>query len=98
MLLLSPNSSRSHFCVMYLAAFCVARVAVRPKSSVWLRTLLAAAAIFSTLSIHVRLPGTHMIEQIFLWLGVVTLATICLLIASIMTLWQNNEHPTGEIA
>ncbi len=71
MLLFSPNSSRSHFCIMYLPAFCVARIAVRPEASRLLRTLLLLAAISSTLSIHIRLPSTMLAEQVLLWLGVV---------------------------
>ena len=44
-----------------------------------MRILLAAAVICSTLSIHVRLPGSETGEQILLWIGVVMLATIFLL-------------------
>lgn len=91
MVLLSPNSSRAHFCVMYLAAFCVGRIAVRPGASIWLRIFLAAAVIASTLSIHVRLPGTEVAEQILLWIGVVMLATVFLLIAAIIALYQGKE-------
>jgi hypothetical protein len=86
MLLFSPNSSRAHFCVMYLAAFCVARIAVRPASSSLLRILLGIAVVSVTLSMHLRLPFTHGIEQIFLWVGVVMLSTIFLLLASCVAL------------
>ncbi len=82
MLLFSPNSSRSHFCIMFLPAFCVARLAVRPGASVLLRTLLALAVISSTLSIHLRLPSSMLVEQVLLWIGVVMFAALFLLFAS----------------
>ena len=82
MLLFSPNSSRAHFCIMYLPAFCVARLAVRPGAGRLLIALLALAAIASTLSIHVRLPGSQVPEQLMLWVGVVMLSAFFLLLAS----------------
>jgi hypothetical protein len=82
MVLFSPNSSRAHFCVMYLPAFCAARLAVRPGAGKLLVALLALAAIFSTLSIHIRLPGTLVPEQWLLWIGVVMLSACFLLLAS----------------
>jgi hypothetical protein len=84
MLLLSPNSSRAHFCILYLPAFCIARLAVDVAGPVLLRTLVIGAAISSTLSIHLRLPGTQVVEQWLLWLGVVTIATLLLLWACIV--------------
>lgn len=85
MVLLSPNSSRAHFCVMLLPAFCIARLALGQKSR-QLTALLAAAAISSTLSIHIRLNATLDAEQILLWIGVVMFAAIFLLWASIIAL------------
>jgi hypothetical protein len=82
MLLFSPNSSRAHFCLMYLPAFCVARLAFRPGAGRLLIALLALAAICSTLSIHVRLPGSQVPEQLMLWVGVVMLSAIFLLLAT----------------
>lgn len=85
MVLLSPNSSRAHFCVMLLPAFCIGRLAFGEKSR-WLTALLIAAAICSTLSIHIRLNATLAAEQILLWIGVVMFAAIFLLWASIIAL------------
>ena len=85
MVLLSPNSSRAHFCVMLLPAFCIGRLALGERSRP-LTLLLAAAAISSTLSIHIRLDATLAAEQILLWIGVVMFAAIFLLCASIIAL------------
>jgi hypothetical protein len=82
MVLLSPNSSRGHFCVLYLPAFCLARLAVRPSGAVLLRGFLAAAVICSTLSIHLRYKFTMAPEQVLLWAGVVMFAAVFLLLAS----------------
>jgi hypothetical protein len=82
MVLLSPNSSRAHFCVLYLPAFFIARLAVRPGASLLLRSLLAAAVICSTLSIHIRIGPTQTAEQVLLWIGVVMLCAVFLLLAA----------------
>lgn len=95
MLLLSPNSSRAHFCIMYLPAFCIARIAVRPGASKTLRILLALALLSSTLSIHVRL-GTRTFEQILLWLGVVMFASIFLLLACAWALWAGPQPASAS--
>ena len=94
MVLLSPNSSRAHFCVMLLPAFCIGRLAFGEKSR-WLTALLIAAALCSTLSIHIRLNATLAAEQILLWIGVVMFAAIFLLWASIIALIH---PPSKEIA
>ncbi|MDB5298524.1 MAG: hypothetical protein JWO87_187 [Phycisphaerales bacterium] len=91
MLLLSPNSSRAHYCILFLPAFCVARLAVR-KPAGWVSILLWLAVIFSTLSIHIRLPGTMATEQVLLWIGVVMFATIFLLAASTITLAKSGPN------
>ena len=85
MVLLSPNSSVAHFCVLYLPAFCIARLAVLTRALA-LRVLLALAVVFSIASIHIRIGATMAAEQILLWLGVITFATLMLLIASVLTL------------
>lgn len=85
MLLLSPNSSRAHFGLMYLPAFCVARVAVHAAPGggrTLLGTLLGLSVACSTASIHLRLPGTFAAEQTLLWLGVVSASALFLLVAS----------------
>lgn len=86
MLLLSPNSSRAHFCIMYLPAFCLARLAVRSDCGKLLRWTLALAIAASLLSIHLRLPGTQSIEQYLLWVGVVTIETVLLLAGCVIAL------------
>lgn len=93
MLLFSPNSSRSHFCIMYLPAFCVARLAVRPGASVLLRVLLLLAVVASTLSIHIRLPSTMLAEQVLLWIGVVMFCALFLLVASALALSAPTPEP-----
>ena len=92
MLLLSPNSSRAHFCILFLPAFCVARMAVRRGASVWLRMALVAAAICSTLSIHIRLPFSYGSEQSFLWFGVVMWVAVFLLLASCRSVFTRHIH------
>ena len=93
MLLLSPNSSRAHFCVLYLPAFCLARLAVRPGASRVLIALVALAVMACTLSVHLRLSVTMTVEQIFLWLGVVMFATIFLLLGSCVAIVQPARRP-----
>ena len=95
MVLFSPNSSRAHFCVMYLPAFCLARLAVRGGAEVLLTALHALAAITSTLSIHVRLPGSQVPEQLMLWVGVVMLSSVFLLLACCRALaWYPADSPS----
>jgi len=89
MLLLSPNSSRAHFCIAFLPAFCIARLTLL-RSGAALRVLLALAVLLSTLSIHIRLPWSYDAEQLLLWLGVITLATLFLLLACILALTGKN--------
>jgi len=97
MLLFSPNSSRAHFCIMYLPAFCVARLAVRPSAGKILIALLALAAICSTLSIHVRLPGSQVPEQLMLWVGVVMLSAFFLLLATCRALAGYPEDTVASV-
>jgi len=85
MLLLSPNSSRAHFCIMLLPAFCVARAAVQ-KPAYLTAALLALAVLCSTLSIHIRIRATYTAEQLLLWLGVVFFSAIFLLLACVLLL------------
>ena len=90
MLLFSPNSSRAHFCIMYLPAFCVARWAVRDEQIV-MRVLFAMAIVFSTLSIHIRLGSTLAGEQLMLWIGVVTLSAVSLLIGCAIAVQRHHQ-------
>jgi hypothetical protein len=95
MLLLSPNSSPAHFCVMLLPAFCIARLAVYTRG--WgLRALLALAILFSILSIHVRIPSTLAAEQILLWLGTISASAFFLLLACIAALLRPMYLPVAN--
>jgi hypothetical protein len=85
MLLFSPNSSRAHFCIMLLPAFCVARYAVRAKSiAAW--TLLILSLVSSTLSIHIRVGSSAVAEQFLLWVGVVMFSALFLLLGCVVAL------------
>ena len=95
MLLLSPNSSRAHFCILYLPAFCIARLAVRRRAGVTLRVLLVLAAVAATLSIHIRLPRTVETEQVLLWVGVVMFAAVFLLMASTVALATKSKYSSS---
>lgn len=96
MLLLSPNSSIAHFCVMYLPAFCIARIAVHTRF-VGLRTLLGLSALCALLSIHLRIPATHLSEQVLLWAGIVSFSTLFLMLACVVALAERmSESRTGN--
>jgi hypothetical protein len=75
-LLLSPMSSRSLFCMMLLPAFCVARAAVQRNSSIaWLSILTAGALSFAKTFSHQTL-----------WAGFSTLDTLALFAGSVWLL------------
>lgn len=81
MLLLSPNSSRAHFCLLYLPAFSIARWAVHRKDFA-VRAFLALAVLSSMLSTRPRLPGSSHFEQALLYLGVSMFAAVFLVFAA----------------
>ena len=81
MLLLSPNSSRAHFCLLYLPAFSVARRAIHGKDLI-VRIFFALALLSSVLSTRPRLPHTDRFEQPMLWLGVSMFSALFLVFAA----------------
>jgi hypothetical protein len=81
MLLLSPNSSRAHFCLLYLPAFSIARWAILRKD-VAVRIFFALAVLSSVLSTRPRLPHSDRIEQPLLYLGVSMFAAVFLVFAA----------------
>lgn len=96
MLLLSPNSSRAHLCILYLPAFCVARVAVHLPSPL-VRIPFALAVLCSVLSIRIRVRASMLSEQTLLWLGILTFSALFLLLASTVALLRvpQRDGPVG---
>ena len=95
MLLLSPNSSRAHFCLLYLPAFSIARWAVNRKD-VWVRILFALAVISALLSTRPRLPGSSHIEQPLLYLGVSMFAAVFLVFAATVAVLRSKNSDAPE--
>ena len=76
MLLLSPNSSPAHFCILILPAFCVARIAVMERNrAAWY--LLLAATFFTVISNNY--PGLKPLNNLAHWAGAVTTGTLLLI-------------------
>ena len=76
-LLVSPMSSRSHFCILLLPAMCLARAAVTRRDHV-ARLCLFTAIILSLASYN--LSPIKVVHRITLYLGFVTFTTLSLLI------------------
>lgn len=90
MLLLSPMSSKSHFCVLLLPiAFCVADLFYRRRDLV-LVALLIVAALTGTLSTK-GIWGARLGNEI-LARGSVTACTFALLLATAHILWHRRAH------
>lgn len=83
MLLLSPMSSKPHFCILLLPAFCLARDALASRDRVQL-ALLLAAIVAGTASLR-GLVGVQF-STILLWCGAVTWSTLFLLAGCIVAL------------
>jgi hypothetical protein len=88
MLLLSPNSSRAHFGVMLLPAFCVARIAVAEKNR--FARMVTVLATLATLICY-NIPGLNSLHAVTLWAGAVTLAAVLLLAGCVMGLLRQGE-------
>lgn len=89
MLLLSPNSSRGHFGVMLLPAFCIGRIALTGRTrTAW--TLFSLATFVSLVCYNTPL-NIFFIPT--LWAGAVTLVTVLLLAGCIMGLLQDKALP-----
>lgn len=85
MLLLSPNSSRAHFVVMLLPAYCATRLVVTQRRPV-MTALLALAMLTAVFCQNV--PGIKMIHGITLWMGAVMMTAVALLGICWIALWQ----------
>jgi len=87
MLLLSPNSSRAHFGVMLLPAFCVGRIALTDDARAsWMLFFLATFA--SLISFNTPL---NVIFSVTLWAGAVTMVALLLLAGCVRGLLQNED-------
>jgi len=75
--LVSPMSSRSHFCVLLLPAMCLARFTVDRRDGI-ARTSFLIAIVLSLLSYNI--PGLNLVHQITLYLGFPTATAFSLLI------------------
>ena len=83
MLLLSPMSSKPHFCTLLLPAFCLARLGVMTRDRLQLG-LVVAAIVVGTLSIR-GLVGVEF-STFMLWCGAVTWSTLLLLAGCVVAL------------
>jgi hypothetical protein len=83
MLLVSPMSSKAHFGVLILPAFCLARFAVHNRD----RTILALVAAAAALAVACNrdLVG-YIAYTSMLWIGTVTLCTLLLWLGCVLAL------------
>jgi hypothetical protein len=90
MLLLSPMSHKTHFCILLLPGFVVARLAVRKRSPVAWLALVACITLVVVLdrSIIGRSRGNLM-----MWLGSVTAGSLALWLACV---WQLAREKRAE--
>jgi type IV secretory pathway VirB3-like protein len=88
MVLLSPQSSKPHFCILLLPAFCLARIAVVQRSRLLLALLSAAAAC--GLIANKDLVGEQIYDWV-LWHGLITLATLLLFAGCSWTLLRSRR-------
>jgi len=92
MLLLSPNSSRAHFGIMILPAFCLGRIALtRHRRAAW--TLFLLAAFVSLISYN---TSFNIFFTPALWAGAVSLVTLLLLAGCIMGLLDAQPDPQQQ--
>jgi len=83
--LVSPMSSRSHFCVLLLPAMCLARVAVE-RRDVIARASLFTAILLSLISLNI--PPLKLVHQLTLYLGSAAAAALSLLIGCGWVRWK----------
>ncbi len=98
MVLLSPMSSKPHFCTLLLPAFCVARLAVQ-RGDRWQSVFLAAALLAGALSTR-GLVGTSF-ASLMLWHGAVMWVAVCLLLgcyAALVRSRAGREGVSGDAA
>jgi hypothetical protein len=87
--LVSPMSSRSHFCVLLLPAMCLARFAVDRRDAI-ARTSLFAAIMISLISSNI--PPLKLVHQITLYLGSATATALSLLIGCGWVRWTIRQQ------
>jgi hypothetical protein len=85
MLLLSPMSSKPHFCTMFLPAFCLARLAIF-RAQRWCWFTLIVAIVAGTIT-QKGLLGERW-SSLFLWWGGVTWSALFLLGGCLWALWR----------
>jgi len=85
MLLMSPMSSRAHFGILILPAFCLARVAVVTRDRT-IREILGSVAVMALFT-NKDLVGSFA-HDTFLWLGTTTLSTGLLWAGCVYVLWR----------
>jgi hypothetical protein len=95
MLLLSPQSSKPHFCTLVLPGFCLARAALARADRLLLALALAAAA--SGLVIHKDLVGGRVYDWV-IWHGAVTLSAVLLHAACCLALIRRGSPAPAAVA
>jgi Glycosyltransferase family 87 len=93
MLLLSPMSSKTHYCVLFLPAFCVARLAVQ-RGDRFLWALLLGAIAMGVLS-NKDLWGST-IYTLALWYGSVTWSALLLFLGCAYALLRDQESGVSK--
>jgi hypothetical protein len=89
--LLSPHSSKPHFCTFVLPGFCLARAAlVWPNR--WLLLCVLATAICAALP-HKALVGAYLYDQM-LWYGLPTLGGLFLFAGCCLALLSSQAAPS----
>jgi len=87
-LLISPMSSRSLFCMMLLPAFCIARAAIYRRDWIaWTSIVLASLASFFSLNLWFAPTFSH--ET--LWVGFSTINTMMLFLGSVWLLGSKEQ-------
>ena len=87
--LVSPMSSRSHFCILLLPAMCLARVAVERRDGI-ARISLFTAIVLSVISFNI--PPLQLVHQITLYLGSATATALSLLIGCGWVCWTLKQR------
>lgn len=94
MLLLSPMSSKPHFCTLLLPAFCLARLAVTERGRA--QQLFLALSLLAGLLSTRGLVGVQF-SSFMLWCGAVTWAAMFLLAGCFVELWTR-RMPRDAVA
>jgi len=89
MLLMSPMSSRAHFGILILPAFCLARAWLTTRDRVC--AVILAAVVPLTLVAN-KDPVGAFVYDAFLWVGATTFSAILLWIGCVRALWRTGGH------